>query len=86
VGQRSSKWNLPDAKWFLGRQTERLLQRVDRQVKNGRADKVAIIFEANRGMFAGSVPGSFKTKSARIANALKALGVRKGDRSAFTCQ
>ncbi len=83
-------WKIPDAKWFIGGKTNLCFNCVDRQVESGHGDQVAIIWEGEP--LAGSARGTAKTpevrkltyrdlriQTARVANALKGLGVRKGD-------
>ena len=53
---------------------------LDRQVAAGRGDKVAIIFEADDGTVTRTTYAELLARTCRMANALKALGVRKGDR------
>jgi len=75
------QWEPPDAKWFVGATTNLCHNCVDRQVNNGFGDQVALIWEGE--------PDSTELRTltyldlaretARFANALKTLGVRKGD-------
>ena len=75
------QWEPPDAKWFVGATTNLCHNCVDRQVNNGFGDQTAIIWEGE--------PDSTELRTltyldlaretARFANALKKLGVRKGD-------
>ncbi len=72
-----------EVSWFEGAKTNLSLNCLDRHLKS-RGDKVALIWEGNR-------PGETKSftyrqlhrEVCRLANALKALGVRKGDRVAI---
>jgi acetyl-CoA synthetase len=53
---------------------------LDRQVAAGLGDKVAIIFEADDGTVTRTTYSALLAQTCRMANALKALGVKKGDR------
>ncbi len=73
-------WDLPDARWFLGGSLNASYNCLDRHVEAGHGDKVAYHWEGE--------PGDTRTISyaellhdvAQLANALKGLGVEKGDR------
>ncbi len=82
-----SEWKAPDAKWFVGGKTNIAYNCLDRQVEAGLGDQAAIVWEGEP-MVGG--PGGkpeirrltyrdLLTESSRLANALKALGVKKGD-------
>ena len=53
---------------------------LDRQVAAGLGDKVAIVFEADDGSVTRTTYAELLAQTCRMANALKALGVNKGDR------
>jgi len=53
---------------------------LDRQVAAGLGDKVAIVFEADDGSVTRTTYAELLARTCRMANALKALGVNKGDR------
>ena len=91
---RVLEWSPPDAKWFVGAQTNVCYNCVDRQVENGHADDVAILWEGEPVLEPGgraSQPaaggpevrrltyGYLLQQTGRFANALKSLGVRRGD-------
>jgi acetyl-CoA synthetase len=80
------EWNLPDAKWFVGGQTNACFNAVDRQVEAGHGDEVAIIWEGEPN--ASGAHGhevrhityrELRDEVARCAAALESLGVKKGD-------
>jgi len=78
------EWNPPDAKWFVGGKTNICHNCIDRQIKSGHGDEVAIIWEGEP--TPGGTPevltltyNDLKDHVCRFANALKAAGVRKGD-------
>ncbi|MCA9292402.1 MAG: acetate--CoA ligase [Phycisphaerales bacterium] len=78
------EWKAPDAKWFLGGKTNLAYNCIDRQVKAGRGNDIAIIWEGEplpngkpevrRLTYADAL-----AETSRCANALKAMGVKKGD-------
>jgi acetyl-CoA synthetase len=81
---RVLEWQPPDAKWFPGATTNLCHNCVDRQVDRGHGDDVAIIWEGEP--MPGGQPeirrltyADLKRETARFANALKKLGVTKGD-------
>jgi acetyl-CoA synthetase len=81
---RVLEWNPPDAKWFVGGQTNLCHNCVDRQVNNGHGDEVAVIWEGEP--MPGGQPeirrltyADLQKETARFGNALKKLGVKKGD-------
>ncbi len=77
-------WSCPDAKWFVGGKTNLCHNAVDRQVKQGHGDEVAIVWEAEPVGDDGPevrriTYRDLQRETARLGNALKALGVNKGD-------
>ncbi|MCP3905142.1 MAG: acetate--CoA ligase [Planctomycetes bacterium] len=80
---RVLEWNCPDAKWFVGGQTNICHNCVDRQVDQGHGDEVAIIWEGEPMDGAPEVRTftyrELRDEVSRCANALKKLGVKKGD-------
>ncbi len=81
---RVLEWSPPDAKWFVGGQTNICDNCVDRQVRNGHGDETAIIWEGEPVDNGGPeirrlTYADLQRETARLGNALKKLGVRKGD-------
>ncbi len=81
---RVVEWNLPDARWFVGGTTNACFNAVDRQVEEGHGDEVAIVWEGEPvGADGPEVRRvtylELRDEVARCAEALEALGVRKGD-------
>ncbi len=74
------EWNLPFAKWFVGGQLNVSYNCLDRHVEAGRGDKVAIHFEGEPGDTRTLTYAELLDEVQRFANALKSLGVQKGDR------
>jgi len=79
------EWKLPDAKWFIGGKTNLCHNCVDRQVNNGHGDETALIWEGEP--MDGGKPEicrltykDLQRETAKCANALKSLGVKKGDK------
>lgn len=73
-------WNLPDAKWFVGGQTNLSYNCLDRQIERGRGDHPAILFEGEPGDVRRLTYRELHTEVCKLANALKSLGVKKGER------
>jgi acetyl-CoA synthetase len=76
------EWNLPWAKWFVGGKINLCYNCVDRHVANGRADKIAILWEGEPGEVRRLTFRELHAEVQRFANALKGLGIKKGDRVA----
>src|SRR5450756_2581100 len=74
------EWDLPFAKWFVGGKLNVSYNCLDRHVENGRGDKVAYYWEAETGPGRTITYAQLLDEVSQLANALKELGVRKGDR------
>jgi acetyl-CoA synthetase len=74
------EWNRPFAKWFVGGKLNACYNCVDRHAEGPRADKVAILWEGEPGEVRKITYRELKDEVSRVANALKALGIGKGDR------
>ena len=72
--------NAPFFKWFGDGQLNVSYNCLDRQVNNGLGDKVAIIFEADSGEVTRVTYKDLLSRVSKFANALRAAGVKKGDR------
>lgn len=72
--------NAPFFKWFDDGELNVSYNCIDRQVNNGLGDKVAIIFEADDGQVTKVTYKDLLGRVCKMANALKASGVGKGDR------
>ncbi len=70
----------PFYKWFADGQLNVSYNCLDRQVNNGRGDKVAIIFEADNGEVTKVTYKDMLGRVCKMANLLKSKGVQKGDR------
>jgi acetyl-CoA synthetase len=74
------EWDLPYAKWFLGGQLNAAYNCVDRHVERGIGAKVAYYWEGEPGDTRTITYADLQREVNRCANALKALGVKTGDR------
>jgi acetyl-CoA synthetase len=77
------EWEAPYAKWFLGGELNLSENCLDRHVKAGRGTKVAYYWEGEPGDTRTLTYQDLLDETGRAANALKALGVKKGDRVAI---
>ncbi|HIQ49394.1 MAG TPA: acetate--CoA ligase [Aquifex aeolicus] len=74
------EWSFPYAKWFVGAKTNITYNCLDRHVKNGKRNKVAYIYIDENDNERKITYGELLELVNRIANGLKSLGVKKGDR------
>jgi acetyl-CoA synthetase len=74
------EWDLPFAKWFVGGKLNVCHNAVDRHVAAGRGDKVAFHWEGEPGDTRAVTYADLLAEVQKAANALKQLGVAKGDR------
>ncbi len=72
--------NAPFFKWFEDGTLNVSYNCLDKNVEAGLGDKVAIIFEADDGKVTKVTYRELLERTCRFANALKAKGVKKGDR------
>jgi acetyl-CoA synthetase len=77
---RVLEWDPPFAKWFVGGQLNVSDNCLDRHVDAGGGDKVAYYWEGEPGDTRTITYAELRDEVARFANALKELGIRKGDR------
>jgi acetyl-CoA synthetase len=70
----------PFFKWFEDGTLNVSYNCLDRQVAAGLGDKVAIIFETDDGKVSRHTYADLLARTAKLANALRAQGVKKGDR------
>jgi acetyl-CoA synthetase len=73
-------WDPPFVKWFDGAEYNIVHDALDKHMKNGNKDKVAYIFEGEPGEVKKWTYGDLYAEVNKLANALKDLGVKKGDR------
>jgi acetyl-CoA synthetase len=70
---------VPWVRWFAGGKLNLCYNCVDRHVHDGRGGKTAILWEGEPGEVRKLTFGELHLEVQRFANALKALGIRKGD-------
>jgi acetyl-CoA synthetase len=76
-------WKLPYARWFVGGKLNVSSNCLDRHVAAGLGDKVAYHWEGEPGDTRTVTYRELLDETCRLANALRSLGVRKGDRVAI---
>jgi acetyl-CoA synthetase len=86
----SRKWttvldwsNPPHAKWFVGGQLNASVNCVDRHVRTARRNKAALIWEGEPGERRTLTYWDLYRQVNQFANALRTLGVKRGDRVAI---
>ncbi len=77
------QWDCPHAKWFLGGKLNASVNCVDRHVEGKRANKAAIIWEGEPGDTRTLTYSELLAEVCKAANALKSMGVKRGDRVAI---
>ncbi|MCK4325089.1 MAG: acetate--CoA ligase, partial [Armatimonadetes bacterium] len=77
------RWDPPHAEWFVGGKLNACYNCVDRHVHNGRRNQAAIIWEGEPGERRTLTYWDLYRETNKLANALKTLGVEKGDRVAI---
>ncbi|HZD59536.1 MAG TPA: acetate--CoA ligase, partial [Anaerolineae bacterium] len=77
---RVLEWKLPFAKWFINGKINASYNCVDRHIQGPSRNKTAIIWEGEPGEERTITYSDLYREVNRFANALKKLGVRKGDR------
>ncbi|WCO66704.1 acetate--CoA ligase [Iamia majanohamensis] len=77
------EWDEPFARWFVGGQLNACENCLDRHVEAGRGDRVAFHWEGEPGDTRTITYADLLAEVQRFANALKGLGVEKGDRVAI---
>jgi acetyl-CoA synthetase len=76
-------WKPPHAKWFVGGQLNVSVNCLDRHVRGARRDQAAIVWEGEPGDRRTLTYVELLHEVSRFANALRSLGIRKGDRVAI---
>ncbi|MBA3658347.1 MAG: acetate--CoA ligase [Gemmatimonadales bacterium] len=77
------EWAIPHAKWFVGGKLNASVNCIDRHLDGPRRNKAAIIWEGEPGDRRVLTYWDLSREVNRCANALKALGIRRGDRVAI---
>ncbi len=76
-------WKPPHAKWFVGGKLNAAANCLDRHIRGPRRNKAAIIWEGEPGDRRVLTYWDLSREVGRCANALKRLGVKRGDRVAI---
>ncbi len=76
------EWELPWAKWFVGGKMNLSYNCLDRHVLGARSNKTAFIWEGEPGEVRRLTYAELHAEVQKFANALKSLGIKKGDRVA----
>ncbi|WP_018467286.1 acetate--CoA ligase [Calidithermus timidus] len=77
--ERVLEWQAPNARWFVGAQTNIAYNALDRHLTSRRT-KAAIVFEGEPGDNQVLTYHDLHREVCKFANVLKGLGVKKGDR------
>lgn len=80
---RALEWDAPWARWFVGGQINLSYNCLDRHCSTWRRNKAALIWEGEPGEVRTITYQQLLTEVCRFANALKTLGIQKGDRVAI---
>jgi acetyl-CoA synthetase len=73
------EWNYPYARWFTNAKLNITANCLDRHVNNNRRNKVALIWRGETGRERIFTYQKLLSQVSRFANALKKIGVKKGD-------
>ncbi|KYF57516.1 acetyl-coenzyme A synthetase [Sorangium cellulosum] len=79
----TSDWSLPHVKWFLGATLNVTESCLDRHLTTATKNKAAIIWEGEHGATRTLTYAQLHRETLLLANALKRLGIEKGDRVAI---
>ncbi|WP_437956941.1 acetate--CoA ligase [Sorangium sp. So ce119] len=79
----TSDWSLPHVKWFLGATLNVTESCLDRHLTTATRNKAAIIWEGEHGATRTLTYAQLHRETLLLANALKRLGIEKGDRVAI---
>jgi acetyl-CoA synthetase len=77
------QWKTPFAKWFVGGKLNACYNCLDRHIQNGLGNKLAYIWEGEPGDHKKLTYNEVYIAVNKLANALKSLGIKKGDRVAI---
>lgn len=76
-------WNPPDAKWFINGKLNVTVNCLDRHVEAGFGNKGALLWEGEPGDSSKWTYQQLLDEVCKVANGLKSIGVKKGDRVAI---
>ena len=71
--------NKPFYQWFVGGQINIVHNAIDRHLDNATRNKLAIIWESEKGQVRSFSYHALNREVSQFANVLKSMGVRKGD-------
>ncbi len=74
------EWKPPYARWFLDGKFNIVYNALDRHINSGRKNKLAYIWESEKGEVRKFTYFELYREVNRLANALKSMGIKKGDR------
>ncbi|MBI4244327.1 MAG: acetate--CoA ligase [Planctomycetes bacterium] len=74
------EWTPPNAKWFINGKTNLTFNCIDRHLSTWKRTKAAIIWEGEPGETRTLTYQELHREVCQFANALKSLGIKKGDR------
>lgn len=77
------EWNAPYSKWFINGKLNACYNCLDRHMATRTRDKIAIIWEGENGEIATFTYAQLYREVNKFSNALKSLGIVKGDRVAI---
>ncbi|HEX6927370.1 MAG TPA: acetate--CoA ligase [Longimicrobiaceae bacterium] len=80
---RVLEWDPPHAKWFVGGKLNAAYNCLDRHLQGDRRTRAALIWEGEPGDTVTYTYEELHREVCRVANALKELGIRRGDRVAI---
>ncbi len=74
------EWDFPTFRWFVGGRTNLAYNCLDHHVAAGRGDRTALIYLNERGERRQFTYAEMRDEVARLAAALRGMGLQKGDR------
>lgn len=81
--ERVLEWNPPYAKWFVGGKLNACYNCLDRHMQSATRDKVALIWEGERGEERTLTYAQLYQEVNQFSNVLKSLDIQKGDKVAI---
>jgi acetyl-CoA synthetase len=78
--KRVLRWKRPHAEWFVGGRTNISYNCLDRHLSTHRKNKAALVWEGEPGQLRTLTYQQLHREVSKFANALRSLGIKKGDR------